>query len=398
MTCSLKQLRARTRHAGMALMMVIFAVGMAAVLGVAILASTSMQSQVKGNILAATQTEYLAESGVQLGMYYLQNPSAAAFLNASGVYAGESSITFGADVPGYVDLTVTTAATNTYDITATAHGLHSITRDLTARVYVNKKYVQDKALSINGNYTMPDSMTVTGDVRCDGNLNVTAGATITGAVKAIATTNYPTFTAPEAFPVKAAPSLTEIDIYTTTGAATPYYNYVDSDGTTKIGYPQLLPAVAVGEYLPNVNNPKNVWYTNNATILTDFILNGTLVMRGATRRMGVFGNVQIAARENMPALVLNGPIQFSDDVITRDVIIDGLCWVAGNITTTGTPAMDCSLTVNGAMLFGSSATGVHANYLGTISVTYDEDKVQVPNFSSVGATPQSVKILRWGNQ
>jgi hypothetical protein len=398
MSYRLKQLRSRSRRAGMALMMVVFTVGMAAVMGVAILAASSMQSQVKGNILAGAQADYLAESGVQLGMYYLQNPGNASALNASGVYTGGSSITFGADTPGYVDIAISTVATNTYDITSTAHGGNSLTRTQTARVYVNTQYTQTKALSTNGNWTMPTSMTVDGDIRCDGNLTVAAGGTINGLVRALATTNYPTFSAPETFPVKAAPLLTNIDIYTTTGAATPYYNYVDTDGTTKVGYPQLLPAVVIGEYLPAANNPKNVWYTNNATTFTDFILNGTLVMRGSTRRMGIFGNVQITAMENMPALVLNGPMQFSTDLDPRDVVIDGLCWMAGNITTTGTPATGCSLTINGALLFGSSATGVGANYLGTINVTYDSAKVQVPNFSSVGATPQSVRILRWGNQ
>jgi Tfp pilus assembly protein PilX len=57
------------RQRGIALMMVVFAIAIATVLGMAILASSSMQTQVKGNILAAAQADCLAESGVNLGIY-----------------------------------------------------------------------------------------------------------------------------------------------------------------------------------------------------------------------------------------------------------------------------------------------------------------------------------------
>ena len=169
----------------MALMIVMVAIAIATVMGAAILTSATMQTQVKGNIFAGAQADYLAESGVQLGIHYMQNPTAAAgFLNASGVYAGGSSITFGADVPGYVDIAVSNVAANTYDITATAHGSNSLTRELTAHVYVNSEFEQTKALSCAGNFTIPSFITVNGDVRCDGNFSVTAGATLTGGVRA----------------------------------------------------------------------------------------------------------------------------------------------------------------------------------------------------------------------
>jgi len=378
-------------------MMVVFAIAMASVLGVAILASTSMQTQVKGNIVTAAQADYTAEAGLNVGVYYLQHPAVSGSVDASGMYAGSSSITFGNDFPGYVGIAVANVATNTYDITSTAHVSTHLTRSATARVYVNKSYVQTKALSTSGSFTMPSFMSVQGDVRVDGSLNVTSGATITGAVQATSATNYSSFTAPDSYPTRAAPTLAQISLYSTTGAATPYYTYVDVDGTTKTGYPQLLPATAVGTFVPAVNNPKNVWYSNNSVNLASFTINGTIVLRGATRRLTVFDTAHITARSNMPAIVAAGTIAFASDSLDKELVVDGLVWTGKPIGTNGAAATGCTLQINGALLLDSSVNGISANYDGTINVSYDATKVQVPNFSTVGTTPQSVRILRWGN-
>jgi hypothetical protein len=240
-------------------------------------------------------------------------------------------------------------------------------------------------------------MTVNGDVRVDGNLDLSSGATINGTVQANSATNLSSFTAPDSYPVHAAPSLNQIDLYTTTGAATPYYTYVDVDGTTKTGYPQQLPAVAVGVYTPNANNPKNVWYANNSVSLSSFELNGTVVLRAANRRLTVFDTCHITAQSNMPAIVSAGTIAFASNDDYKELVVDGVVWTGKPIGTNGAATTSCVTQINGALLLDSSVNDISANYDGTIDVTYDASKVQIPNFTTVGATPQSVRILRWGN-
>ena len=51
---------------GMALVMVVSAVAVAAVLGYALLAATQLQAQAGGNVVRSASADYLADSGVQL--------------------------------------------------------------------------------------------------------------------------------------------------------------------------------------------------------------------------------------------------------------------------------------------------------------------------------------------
>jgi hypothetical protein len=388
------------RRAGMALTLVVFAIAIAAVLGAAILASTSMQVQVKGNMLAAAQADYLADSGVNLGIYRLQHPQTAPLLNSDGFYPGENNLSVGADVPGTVELAISNVGTSTYNLAATAHfgpnPSNQAARTATAKVYVKTKYLQTEAASFAGDFTIPAFMSVSGNARCDGSLLLSPGGSISGSVHANAS-NAPVFTAPPTFPVLAAPKITDIEIWNTTGAATPYYNYVDVDGTTKTGYPQPLSAVTGGALIAVAANPKNVWYADSTVVLVNVTLNGTLVMRNPAAQLAIMDTAHITAMDNMPAIVSAGPIAFDATADPKELNIEGLCWIGANITTIGAqPATNCNMLIDGALLCGTSVHAVNANYGGSINVTFNASKVNVPNFSTVGATPQSVKILRWG--
>jgi len=89
--------------------------------------------------------------------------------------------------------------------------------------------------------------------------------------------------------------------------------------------------------------------------------------------------------------------QFAADALPKSLTVDGVCWIGANIATVSNlNASDCTVHITGALMTGPSVSGVSAKYDGLISVTFDTSKVQVPNFSRVGATPKSVKILRWG--
>jgi Tfp pilus assembly protein PilX len=123
------------RARGMALLMVLLVVAVAAVLGYAMLASSSLQSQVAGNIQRASAAELLAESGINLAMYYVQNPTKAppawvpngnpkpgdTILSATGVSLGNRAD--GTAVDGTFDFTVKLDPTvaGQYSITAIGH-------------------------------------------------------------------------------------------------------------------------------------------------------------------------------------------------------------------------------------------------------------------------------------
>ena len=62
---------------GMALVIVTIVVGVAALMGYALLGSAALESQVSSNSTTLAQAECLAESGINLAMLYLQSPSKA---------------------------------------------------------------------------------------------------------------------------------------------------------------------------------------------------------------------------------------------------------------------------------------------------------------------------------
>ena len=123
----------RVRRRGMALVMVMVIVAVAVALGYAMLSNASLQAQVGANLQRTAAAECLAESGVELAIYYLQNPantpnSWIAQGKNNGRMFEASGVAFGkredkSDVDGSVDFYATPDATvaGKYIITATGH-------------------------------------------------------------------------------------------------------------------------------------------------------------------------------------------------------------------------------------------------------------------------------------
>src|SRR5258705_1476248 len=63
----------RSQRRGVSLLMVMAVVAIATVMGMAILASNTLQAEASANQDHAWQADAMAESGVNLGLYYLQN-------------------------------------------------------------------------------------------------------------------------------------------------------------------------------------------------------------------------------------------------------------------------------------------------------------------------------------
>jgi hypothetical protein len=88
------QLRAfahRDRHdrgARIALLMVVAVIAIASVLGYVMLSTASLQNHAGANQVKVLSADYLAESGLNIAMYYLQYPDRAPARNADGYWSG----------------------------------------------------------------------------------------------------------------------------------------------------------------------------------------------------------------------------------------------------------------------------------------------------------------------
>lgn len=74
------------RDSGNALIIAIFVMFVMTILGLGLLALTDMESQISDNYRNQTRALYIAQSEVERGVYYFNNPSA--FTDTSGVYSG----------------------------------------------------------------------------------------------------------------------------------------------------------------------------------------------------------------------------------------------------------------------------------------------------------------------
>jgi hypothetical protein len=383
------------------LVLVLAVIGLASILGMAMLASASIQAQVKNNNLQAARAQYLAESGVSLAMYYLHNPAAAPVL-AEGVYPGQANVGLNAEADDAVDIAVQNVAAKTYDILATGHAGPSTTsnvaRELKARVYVDSSYVLDRAASFAGSFTIPAAMSIAGNIRCDGALT-NAGGTVSGGAVQAAASNISGWTTLPAFPTRAAPAMSQLNIVSTLAASPARYGYTDASGRQHIGYAQeitgALPIVALPP--ANANNPLNVWFSRDNDIwLGDCDITGTIVTLGKNRLV-VAGAAHAKPAGPLPAIIAGGGVRFCAELPANALAVEGLLYCGGNIdTTNGADAYHCTIDVRGALMMGSSSASISDTYHGAIAVAYDGAHLKLPDLTDIDQTPISVKVLRWG--
>ena len=176
----------------------------------------------------------------------------------------------------------------------------------------------------------------------------------------------------------------------------PYYTYVDGYGVTQTGKPQALPAVVTGTLTTLPANPLGIFYSKNNITLGDCVVPGSIVLCGANKNLTISGNAIVHHSTGMAAVIVPGSLQFNADAMPKSLVVDGLCWIGGNITSTGAVASNCLLQIDGSLMMYSPTASISGSVLGTINVNYVTQHVQVPTFSNVNCTPQSVAIVHWG--
>src|SRR5438876_848769 len=113
----------RSDRRGISLMLVTAFVGVASVMGLALLSSAALQSAATRNQDLVVQADGLAESGINLGTYWVQNladaskcPAAVSGL-AVGAKTNQNNLTV-KNVPGKIKVTVERLSYNRFQITA----------------------------------------------------------------------------------------------------------------------------------------------------------------------------------------------------------------------------------------------------------------------------------------
>jgi hypothetical protein len=369
---------------GMSLMLVTLVVAAATVVAWAVLSVSTRNSMIEGNRAAAVEARYAAESGVSLGMYYLENPDQAPRL-AEGTHGaihfpGETGIELlGTD--SAVDITVTNTGRGEFLVESVAQTPVGESAAI-GRAYAHLRVRTESgtstdALLVNGSLTLPRGMTVTGDLVSDGTisrLNVSDRSTVT---------------------VSAPPVLT----YDQLPIIQQLANAPDSSGTTDRTYiwrgrsyrAQVLPSKVSGTLSGDpVTNPANVWYTESSVTLRDLNMTGTIVVRSAHRssELIIEGDTRIRAVLGMPAMVVGNDLTLGNG---SNLEVDGAVWVGRCIKTLGL-LMRARMTIRGALLLPSGSFMFAGNANSPIDVIHDASAQEAEGLRAPLARPEITAV------
>jgi Tfp pilus assembly protein PilX len=404
--------RRRRDRNGLALILVIAVIALASVLGYAMLSGATLQNRAGANQARLMQADYLAESGLNIAMYYLQNPDKApGYPNFGGVgyWSGTGGdIAISSAVAGTTNVTVTRDASDqwTYEIVtvgkAGTNADTKVTRTTGARVYVRNQYSVKHAGAFNGNSTVGAYMTFNGDIWSSKNLGLKIGVLPLPVVTGVGYTTSPLvgvgFTSPTggwgvpANNLNPAPSSTDLNLYKT-------YWYNDVQYTCDTATASTLTGVTLGT---SAVNPAGVWYYKpggTLTITGNVTVNGTLVIEGGLKIQATGATITITPKSGFPALIVTDTLEIQHQ--KNKLTCNGVTYIGNQLKSGGTtpllPANYSTFAVNGALLMGNSAGGLISGYNVYTTITYDSTKALAPDITSTTQhVPRGVSILRWG--
>ncbi len=399
--------RARGRS-GFAMLQVICVVGVATVLSLAMLSSSVLQVQANTNRAMAMQADALADSGLNLALYYIENPLSAPMRNSDGYWPGENNISFGTAVNGTADVTVVRTATNTYSVTSTGRAGSGAGAQLshTAKAVVksNKGYTVNKAVSFNatGPTLIDVVLEIHGNVISRGAINLPLLHTVDGIVNATSITQILGLVLGK---VKINSSVVNIPTAYTVNTYKTYTYAGQTYRATEIAAASVGGAGAV-IYGPTADNPAGIYYYsyNNTAKSSTFTLNGNVTINGTlvvdNADLIVNGdNNAITAAPGYPALigskdftVIGGTTGILGIGATgSDIAIKGLTWLGGSFKT-GASAHNADVVITGALLFGGNGS-VDSGFQGRVKVTYDATRASAPDLDT--RTPNGPQIVSW---
>ena len=368
MTNSRFSSRSPRNRSGMALMLVIPAVAVAAVLAYAVLANTGTQDQISANSALLSKTDCFAESGINYAIYNLQNPQNSPTPTASYWVGTTSPLSLGGS-SGTVTISVQPYGPGEYNITSVANAAapSNISRTMYAVVQLTIPVGQsNQAAGFNGNLSLGSSTAL----KVVGNL-ITSGTATLNSLSSVQGTILQNASAP------AATSVNSLTSY--------MYN-----GST---YPAQMITVspAAGTVLqPSAVNPAGIfYYTGTALTLNGITVNGTLYALNATVTVSGSSTNTINAQPDFPGLIAS---KITVSSAGKQLTVNGVVYAKSGITGNG--GTGSGITINGALMIPASPA-IATTFAGTITLNYVAKNVNVPNFSPTGQTPTSVKVVNW---
>lgn len=363
------------------MILVLMVVASASLMGWAVVASASIGSQISSSIQTSLQRKYLAESGLELAIYYLQHPSASPVTPINGPwgnihYPGENGIRL-SPMPGTIDVTVTNVSNGTFQIVSTGT-LEGVSQTITAEVFLNKYKTFTHAANFSGDAKLASNITINGGVLALGSI-VKNSASVIGDVVTGPTASSLIGQTFSDFPVSMTTYL-------------PYY-FVDGKRykAKKIAGSNVIVSLLDTDL---VNNPYNVWYTDqNVTFSLVTVVNGTIIA-SKNANLTVAGNLTVNAKANLPAVVTEGDLIISGNL--RNATFNGPTYVGkkikGNGITTGS-----RMVVNGVFMTPTK-NSLLESFNGTVNLTYDASKATIRSVMDPIEDVHGIIIRSWSIQ
>jgi hypothetical protein len=353
----------------MALLLVLSVVAVAAVAGYSILSSNALQAQVGRNAVQGVSAEYLADSGLHLALYQLQQ--------SGGKTWSQSGITL-PGIAGTIDITVTKDG-SLYTLTATgkiplAGGGTTLTHRAQAIVRVG-----DVAAIFRGDFSsIPSGVNILGPIETadSGGGGGLLGGLLGGVLGLIGDVVHiliPDTSIPQATEAKSLLSTASPRTYTYQGqvyAAQPLpYNLTDFQGG------------------PSAANPLGVFYTTTSTTVSNTVINGSLFIFNG--RLNVNGAALIIPQglnsdatgsgtkfPTFPALVIEDKIVINGK---RSIFqVNGPTWLQNGIYNSSS-AYGMQLLFNGPLTVGGTSTTINPGSQGQITI---RPSVQIVSWNS----------------
>ncbi len=397
--------QSQSRRAGVALLMVLLVVASSTVLTLAMLASSSMRSQGVGNAELSLQAIYLSDGGIELALFYLQYPTASSVSQVRGphydlYWPGESNITF-TEIPGSrVDISVANIAPKTFRITSvgfiTGAGGDVIERSRTATIYREKGAVVYHALSVSDDVILNSNLTVNGSVRTSRDVLGVFG-TVTDTIycrnPGMASNRRATPTRPPL----SVPSWGQLDIaknpgqYIYRGQTYNARSILTAPGVSDDSGDAVIYGTVTLDDTDRTGNPANVWY-----VPEDLEVRGVLVIDGTLfvhEDLDVRGQLVARARNGLPAVIVGDRLTMES---SGKVDVNGLLWLHDPIHGNGLTLFS-TIRVVGAVMIDDCDGPVLKGYLGSATITYDSDALQLDYLYDRYDQPGEARIIGWND-
>jgi hypothetical protein len=373
-------------------MLVVILMALASVMAYALLAGQTLQAVAASYPATQVQADALAESGLELAMYYLQHPKNAPSLTPmSGTvpayWTGNSSITF-SGLSGSANVAVTPDGTSgtLFNVTsigsAAAPGGGTLTKTVSAIVQVSYTFQAPQAMASDAIVNLNSKMTISGNptaIVTPSSVNVTGTEHITGTIYASSVTGDSGAT------VKTPPTSGIVPTYSLVTGYSSYTYQSHSENATTIA--------TTGNQNPATGNLAGVFQKTNGTVtlVGPMTINGTIYVKNGD--LDISGAVIVNPTAGFPAVVVNGALNFTG-VLSNSLTATGLVYLQNGVNTSNVLSAT-SLNITGALMTNTAT--VTSNYDGNMSVLYNANDVAVTNFTSDPAymTPTNVKIVSY---